>query len=131
MLIANVPLAAIWTRKGRSGILVSLEAPIPRRLKGAAMLHSHLTMEERIGIAVFMHMSMSCRKIAAYPGRCHTFIFRVPHTNLCMRGVSGKLPMQWYRLQMKCSAVLNPYALWLTTLALLLSPSTEPLLMGI
>lgn len=40
------------------------------------MLHSHLTMEERIGIAVFMHMSMSCRKIAAYTGRGHTFIFQ-------------------------------------------------------
>ncbi len=40
------------------------------------MLHSHLTMEERIGIAVFMHMGMSCRKIAAYPGRGHTTIFR-------------------------------------------------------
>lgn len=40
------------------------------------MLHRHLTMEERIGIAVFMHMSMSCRKIAAYPGRGHTTIFR-------------------------------------------------------
>ena len=40
------------------------------------MFHRHLTMEERIGIAVFMHMSMSCRKIAAYPGRGHTTIFR-------------------------------------------------------
>ena len=76
LLIANVPLAATWTRKGRSGIPVSLEAPTPRRLKGAAMLHRHLTMEERIGIAVFMRMGMSCRKIAAYPGRGHTTIFR-------------------------------------------------------
>ena len=48
----------------------------PKHLKGTAMLHSHLTMEERIGIAVFMHMGMSCRKIAAYTGRGHTFIFQ-------------------------------------------------------
>ena len=48
----------------------------PKHLKGTAMLHSHLTMEERIGIAVFMHMGMSCRKVAAYTGRGHTFIFQ-------------------------------------------------------
>lgn len=40
------------------------------------MSHSHLTLEERIVIELFVHMGLSCRKIATYLGRSHTSVCR-------------------------------------------------------
>lgn len=40
------------------------------------MSHSHLTLEERIVIELFVHMGLSCRKIATYLDRSHTSVCR-------------------------------------------------------
>lgn len=40
------------------------------------MSHSHLTLEERIVIELFVRMGLSCRKIATYLGRSHTSVCR-------------------------------------------------------
>ena len=40
------------------------------------MSHSHLTLEERIVIELFVHMGLSCRKIATYLDRSHTSVYR-------------------------------------------------------
>lgn len=40
------------------------------------MSHSHLTLEERVVIELFVHMGLSCRKIATYLDRSHTSVCR-------------------------------------------------------
>lgn len=45
------------------------------------MSHSHRTIEEHIGIEVFVHMGMSCLESAGRPGRHHAGISREPRRN--------------------------------------------------
>ena len=40
------------------------------------MSYTHLTLEDRIGIELFVGMGMSCREIAARLGRSHTTVSR-------------------------------------------------------
>ena len=50
------------------------------------MPYTHLTLEERIVIELFVHMGMSCREIAAYLGRSHTTVSRELRRNRSKSG---------------------------------------------
>ena len=50
------------------------------------MSHTHLTLEERIVIELFVHMGMTCREIATCLGRSHTTISRELRRNSSKSG---------------------------------------------
>ena len=50
------------------------------------MSHSHLILEERLVIELFVHMGMSCREIAMHLGRSHTTISRELRRNSSKSG---------------------------------------------
>ena len=50
------------------------------------MSHTHLTLEERIVIEVFVQMGMTCREIATYLGRSHTTVSRELRRNSSKSG---------------------------------------------
>ncbi|NLZ16983.1 MAG: IS30 family transposase [Desulfobulbaceae bacterium] len=50
------------------------------------MSHTHLTLEERVAIELFVHMGRTCREIATQIGRNHTTILRELHRNSSKSG---------------------------------------------
>ena len=46
------------------------------------MSHSHLTLEERISIEIFVSMGLSCREMARGPGRSHSTLSRELRRNV-------------------------------------------------
>ena len=56
------------------------------------MSHTHLTLEERVSIEIFVSMGMSCREMARRLGRSHSTVSR----ELCRNAGSAK---KGYRAQ--------------------------------
>ena len=56
------------------------------------MSHTHLTLEERVSIEIFVSMGMSCREMARRLGRSHSIVSR----ELCRNAGSAK---KGYRAQ--------------------------------
>ncbi|MGI6656839.1 MAG: transposase [Desulfobulbus sp.] len=54
------------------------------------MSHSHLILEERIVIELFVHRGMSCRKIATHLGRHHTTVSRELRRNSSKKRLSSQ-----------------------------------------
>ena len=49
------------------------------------MSHSHLTLEERIRIELFVSMGMSCREMARRLGRSHSTLSRELRRNVALQ----------------------------------------------